>query len=157
MKIYFFLLLFLFGCSSPIEKKEVNMDVFDQISSLKTKKFDDLVKIFGKPQKIEDSYNNPEVEKMYYEKTSEHPPMHVFINKKTREVRSFTLNYWVDYDAYAFLKKRFKAYKWTETPIRSEAIDVEEDKYQVEIPELGISFEYDNQDPLRRPMWILIK
>lgn len=157
MKKYYLCLILLFSCSSPAEKKELHMDVFDQIASLKGKKTDELVKIYGEPQKVEDSYKNSNIKKIYYEKSNTHPPMHVFINKKTSDVISFTLNYWVDYDAYAYLKKRFKAYKWIETSIQSKAVDVEEDRYQVEIPDLGISFEYDNQDPLRRPMWILIK
>ena len=65
--------------------------------------------------------------------------------------------YWKDFDTYAFLKKRFSNYKWVETPIPSKSVDVVEERYRVEIAELGIKFEYDNQDPLRRPMWIFFK
>ncbi|MGE3610357.1 MAG: hypothetical protein AB7I27_12275 [Bacteriovoracaceae bacterium] len=65
--------------------------------------------------------------------------------------------YWVDFDAHAFMKKSFKNYKWIETEIPPTASDVEEDKYKVELPKLGITFEYDNQDSLRKPMWIFFK
>ena len=64
----------------------------------------------------------------------------------------------IAFDAYAYLKKRFKDYKWIETelPIRTD-LDYAEEIHRVEIPELGITFEYDNQDPLRRPLSIFFK
>ncbi len=84
-------------------------------------------------------------------------PIKVFVNKKTNSITTIALTYWVDFDAYAYLKKRFKDNKWIETSVESKAIDVIEELYKVEIPELGITFQYDNQDPLRRPMWIFFK
>ena len=84
-------------------------------------------------------------------------PINVFVNKKNLKITTIVLAYLVQFDAYAYLKKRFKNYKWIETPVPSKAVDVVEELYKVEIPELGISFQYDNQDPLRRPMWIFFK
>jgi hypothetical protein len=56
------------------------------------------------------------------------------------------------------LEKRFKNYKWIETELPARThLDYAEEIHKVEIPELGINFKYDNQDPLRRPMWIFFK
>jgi len=79
------------------------------------------------------------------------------VNKNDNKISTVALAYLVKFDAYAFLKKRFKDYKWVETPVESKAVDVIEELYRVDIPELGMTFQYDNQDPLRRPMWIFFK
>ena len=158
MKSTFFIFLFLLGCSLKNGQKEPELDVFDKIFAVKkTEKVDDLNRLFGPPQEIKDAHEDPLTEERVYDSKNDHLPLHVFIDKKSQKVRSFSLVYWVNFDAYSYLKKRFKSFKWIETPVASKYIDVEEDKFQVKIPELGMSFEYDNQDPLRRPLLIIIK
>lgn len=149
-------LIFLISCSStaPTEK---SMDIFEKIFYVRTtQNIKDLNLFFGAPKEIKEAYNEPLVAEQVFD-TKEGLPLHAFVNKQSQKVEGFVLTYWVDYDAYAYLKKRFKDYKWIETEVPSTAIDVEEDKYKVELPELGITFEYDNQDSLRRPMWIFFK
>jgi hypothetical protein len=149
----------LTSCTFSKNQEKRNLDVFDKIFEVReSQDLKTLESHFGKPQTIELSAGDPSFDDYYFPRTKESPPINVFVNRKTKEIYSIALTYWVDFDAYAFLKKRFKDYKWIETelPIRTD-LDYAEELHKVEIPELGISFEYDNQDPLRRPMWIFFK
>ena len=85
-------------------------------------------------------------------------PIKVFVNKKENKITAIALTYLVKFDAYAYLKKRFKNYKWIETalPLRTH-LDYAEELFKVEIPELGMTFQYNNEDPLRQPTWIFFK
>lgn len=141
------LLMFSFGCSSQLSHTDTSKDIFDKIihvQKIATK--NELIKTFGQPLEVrpEDDISEEYVYKDF--STS--------VSKSSGKVLGTSMPYWVNFDAYNFLKKRFKDYKWIETELPATATDVEEDKYKVELPELGITFEYDNQDPLRRPMWI---
>ncbi len=148
------ILIFLVSCSSsaPTEK---SMDIFEKIFHVrKTQNMKDLNDFFGTPKEIKDAYNEPLVAEQIFD-TKEGLPLHAFVNKKSQKVESFVLTYWVNYDAYAYLKKRLKDYKWIETELPARThLDYAEEIHKVEIPELKMTFEYDNQDPLRRPMWI---
>jgi hypothetical protein len=140
----------LFGCTTHSSNNDKSKDIFDRIIHVQNEATrDELIKSFGQPQEIKPE-NDGSLEYVYKDFSTS-------INKSSGKVLGTSMPYWVDFDAYAFLKKRFKNYKWIETEIPSTATDVEEDKYKVVLPELGISFEYDNQDPLRRPMWIFFK
>lgn len=135
------------GCSSHLSHTDSSRDIFDKIihvQKIATK--DDLIKTFGQPLEVkpEDDISEEYVYKDF--STS--------VSKSSGKVLGTSMPYWVNFDAYNFLKKRFKDYKWIETELPATTTDVEEDKYKVELPQLGITFEYDNQDPLRRPMWI---
>ena len=148
MKIFILtLLMFSFGCSSQLSHTDRSKDIFDKIIHVqKVATKDELIKTFGLPLEIrpEDDISEEYVYKDF--STS--------VSKSSGKVLGTSMPYWVNFDAYIFLKKRFKNYKWIETELPTTATDVEEDKYKVEIPELRITFEYDNQDPFRRPMWI---
>lgn len=140
----------LFGCTTQSSSSDKTKDIFDRIIHVqKEATRDELIKTFGQPQEIKPEDGN-NLEYVYKDFSTS-------INKSSGKILGTSMPYWVDFDAYAFLKKRFKNYKWIETEIPPTASDVEEDKYKVELPELGITFEYDNQDPLRRPMWIFFK
>jgi hypothetical protein len=84
-------------------------------------------------------------------------PVKVFVDRQARSIDTVALTFWVDFDAYAYLKQRFKSHQWIEKSIPSNAIDVVEELYKVDIPQLGVSFQYNDQDRLRRPMWIFFK
>jgi len=148
MKIFILtLLLFSCGCSSQLSHTDSSMDIFDKIIHVqKVATKDELIKTFGKPLEIrpEDDIS----EEYAYKDFS------TSVSKSSGKVLGTSMPYWVNFDAYNFLKKRFKNNKWIETEMPGTTSDIEEDKYKVELPELGITFEYDNQDPLRRPMWI---
>lgn len=148
-------LLIVIGCTTSPSTKQLN-DEFDKIFYLK--KVNDpkeLIPVLGKPQMIDTS--NSDTDQYYFPQKEDQKPIKVFVNKKSQKITTMALTYWVDFDAYAYLKKRLGKYKWIETPVKSKAVDVVEELYKVEIPELGMTFQYDNQDPLRRPMWIFFK
>lgn len=139
--------------SPPTQQKG---DEFDKILHLK--KLNDpkeLSAILGESYRVDTSDINSD--QYYFDKKKEQMPINVFENKKSQKITTIALTYLVSFDAYAYLKKRFKAYKWIETAVPSKAVNVVEDLYKVDIPELGMTFQYDNEDPLRRPMWIFFK
>ena len=155
MKIIVLILFMLVGCktSPPTQQKG---DEFDKILHLK--KLNDpqeLSAILGEPYRVDTSDINSD--QYYYDKKKEQMPINVFVNKKSQKITTIALTYLVNFDAYAYLKKRFKDYKWIETAVPSKAVDVVEDLYKVDIPELGMTFQYDYEDPLRRPMWFFFK
>lgn len=157
--IHFVIIALISGCTFSKTKDEKGLDVYDKILLVKkTRELKDLEIYFGKPQKIEPSSGDIDFDDYYFPKTEEHSSLNVFVNRKTQKIYSFSLSYRGNFDAYVYFKKRFKDYKWIETelPIRTN-LDYAEEIHKVEIPELGITFEYDNQDPLRRPMWIFFK
>lgn len=151
IKYFTLITAFLFlGCSSSPTPSNTG-DIFDKLIQVhKIDKVDALTKIFGQPIKILPE-EDPSLLEYQYSKFS------TSVDKKTKELVGTSMPFWKDFDAYSFLKKRFKGHEWIETPITSKSEDVVEEKFKVELPELGIRFVYDNQDPLRRPMWIFFK
>lgn len=155
MKIMILILFMLLSCKTSLPHQHQG-DEFDKIFHLKkSNNPKELIETLGEPDKIDTSDSNSD--QYFFYKKKDQMPINVFVNKKNLKITTIVLSYLVQFDAYAYLKKRFKDYKWIETPIKSKSVDVVEELYKVEIPELGITFEYDNQDPLRRPMWIFFK
>ena len=155
MKIMILIFFILLGCKTSLPPQHKS-DEFDKIFHLKkSNNSKELIDILGEPDKIDTSDSNSD--QYFFYKKKEQMPINAFVNKKKLKITTIVLAYLVQFDAYAYLKKRFKNYKWIETSVPSKAVDVVEELYKVEIPELGISFQYDNQDPLRRPMWIFFK
>ncbi len=153
MSKIFFIILFLFGCSS------LHTDERDQISRiLELKKLNDpdkITKLLGKPERVEST--DPRFDAYYIPRKGKDMPVKVFVDRQARSIDTIALTFWVDFDAYAYLKQRFKSHHWIEKSVPSSAIDVVEELYKVDIPQLGVSFQYNDQDPLRRPMWIFFK
>ena len=151
---YFFLCLTLMvlGCRTAPAVLQTQ-DEFDKILYLKkTNDPKNLTSMLGDPERVDKS--DPASDQYYFPRKQDQLPIKVFVNRRDNKITTIALTYWVGFDAYAYLKKRFKDYKWIETSVESKVVDVVEDLYKVEIPELGISFLYNNNDPLRRPMWI---
>lgn len=156
MKIIPFILFILVSCKTSLPPKQQG-DEFDKIFHLKkTNDPKHLIPTLGEPEKIDQSDSSSI--QYYFPSRKGQLPIKVFVNKKTKRITTIALTYVVEFDAYAYLKKRFKSYKWIETalPIRKN-IDYAEELYEVKIPELGITFRYNNQDPLRQPTWIFFK
>lgn len=149
------ILLILVGCKTSVPPQQIG-DEFEKIFYLKkTNDPRNLIPTLGEPERIDKSDSISD--QYYFPNKKDQMPVKVFVNKKDNKISTVALAYLVRFDAYAYLKKRFKDYKWIETSVESKAVDVIEERYKVEIPELGMIFEYDNQDPLRRPMWIFFK
>ncbi len=156
MKILILILLILIGCKSQAPSKQRG-DEFDKIFHLKkTNDPKELISTLGEPEKIDKS--NLVNDEYYFPLKKDQLPIKVFVNKKENKIAAIALTYIVKFDAYAYLKKRFKNYKWIETalPLRTH-LDYAEELFKVEIPELGITFQYNNDDPLRQPTWIFFK
>jgi hypothetical protein len=152
-------IVFLTGCTFSKDNKGKNLDIFERIFLVrKTRDLKDLEVYFGKPTEIKPSHGDASSDDYYFSKTDEHPSMDVFVDRSSKKIKSFSLTFWGNFDAYPYLKNRFKDYKWIETEllIRTD-LDYAEEIHRVEIPELGITFEFDNQDPLRRPQSIFFK
>jgi len=157
MKLILSLIFIVSSCSS-YAPTDTSKDIFDKIFHVRTtQSLQELKHLFGIPKEIKDAHNEPLVEEQIFD-TKDGLTLNVFIHKQTHKIENFVLTYWVDFDAYAYLKKRFKDFKWVETELPQRPnLDYAEEIHKVEIPDLGITFEYDNQDPLRRPMWIFFK
>ncbi|HXH76470.1 MAG TPA: hypothetical protein VNJ08_15975 [Bacteriovoracaceae bacterium] len=156
MKIITLILFILLGCKSPPPPQQKG-DEFDKIFHLKkTNDPKKLMPTLGEPEKIDTTDSSSD--QYYFYKTKDQMPIKVFVSKKDQKITTIALAYLVKFDAYAYLKKRFKNYRWVETalPLRTH-LDYAEEIFKVEIPELGMTFQYNNQDPLRRPEWIFFK
>jgi len=156
MKTIALILFIIIGCKSHLPPQQEG-DEFDKILHLKkTNDPKELIPTLGEPERIDksDLIND----QYYFPLKKDQLPIKVFVSKKKNKITTIALTYLVKFDAYAYLKKRFKDYKWIETalPLRTH-LDYAEELYKVEIPERGITFQYNSQDPLRQPMWIFFK
>lgn len=143
--------LLMVNCSAPA-KKESKKDIFEELLSLKGKTRKELISILGNPQESKIDKNQEETLTFKKDYTFD-----IFLDSKNI-VQSASLWFWQKgFDNYLFLKKRFKGYKWEEKELPPIQSDYVNEPYEVKIPELGIEFEYDNQDPQRRPMNIFFK
>ena len=148
--IFLILFLCLYSCSHG-KKTESSEDIFDKI--IKVQKIgsqESLIKTFGSPiEKIVEE--DQKLTEYKYKEFS------TSVDELNGKIVGTSMSFWVDFDAYTFLKSRFKRYSWIETELPPRKLHYAEEIRKVEIPEVGITFEYDNQDPLRRPMWIFFK
>lgn len=150
--------LLIFGCSFSEKKSPDKNDIFDIVFEIrKDPKIEHLTEVFGKPNSIKTSIYKGATHEYEYEQTEKIPSMTIFINTTTNRIISYAITLSLQIDMYEYLKNRFEGHKWIETELPSKAVDFVEEPYRVEIPDLGITFEYDNQDPLRRPIWIIVQ
>ena len=147
---FLFLSLFLFiGCSqSPVHSR----DDFDKIIAImRTKSTSDLVNSFGKPDEISNPEHDNKIQILRYKKSR----IDAYVKKSTPDrITHLTLFFWEDFDNYIYLKKRFQKFGWTEKKLPDPIGDVATDLYQVTIPDIKMSFQYDNNAPKRKVMWI---
>lgn len=151
MKIIF-AFFFLISSCAKITPLDQDTDKFNKIVDvMKTKSPEDLYQHFGKPDEISIESENPDIQILKY-KTS---LIDAYLDKQTHKLTHLTLFYWKEVDNYTSLKERFKNYKWIETQIPNNVkSDVLTDLYLVKIPEINMEFQYDNNAPKRKVMWI---
>ena len=148
-----YILFFLFvSCAlkGPLETKQ---DDFDKIISvMKTKSTVELVKHYGNPDEISESEKDKDIQ-IYRYKNSR---IDAYVDKLDRKkISHITIFFFEDFDNYAYLKKRFKDYKWLENKLQDNPkTDVATDLYIVKVPEIRMEFQYDNYAPKRKIMWI---
>ncbi len=145
--------LFILGCSHNSAYPNKQMDEFDRIISvMKTRNVDDLQKLFGPPDDHKEDEKN--IEEFSYKESAGHSTFTAYINKDDQKISRIWVFFWKDFDNYIYLKKRFKDYQWIENKLPDSKVDVLTDSYLVTVPELKMSFEYDNYAPKRKVMWI---
>lgn len=153
-----FSFLFIFGCSLSEVKSPMKKDIFDTIFEIrKDPKINRLTEIFGKPTSIKMSIYEGATHEYDYEPNEKFPSLTIFVNTKINRIISYAVTLSLEVDTYEYLKNRFKGHEWIETELPSKAVDFVEEPRRVQIPGLGITFDYDNQDPLRRPLWIFVE
>ena len=153
------LVLFLaFGCSNSKTLTPQSRDIFDIVFDLKKNPQIDRAKQFlGQPTSIELRDPQENIDDYFFEKKGDIPSMNLFVDRANGKIVSYAIVFWAQIDGYEYMRERFKGHKWIETALPSKAVHHPEDLNRVEIPDLGIIFDYDNQDPLRRPLWIFVK
>ncbi|MFZ4715379.1 MAG: hypothetical protein ACOYL6_16770 [Bacteriovoracaceae bacterium] len=149
---YLIILIFFFttlNCSLKTSPPKVN-DIFDDIFSYRGKSKTEIISILGEASKIQKNNNGEEI--LTFKKNTD--TMDIFFDSQSK-TEGVVLWYWKkEFDNYNFLKKRFQGYQWEDKelpPVQSDSVN---EPHEVKIQELGIEFEYDNQDPQRRPMTI---
>ncbi len=151
MKHLYVFFLILFSCTLKPQVDQATDDFSKILEVMKTRSISDLTKFFGEPDdrrdlKLDQSYRILEYKKQRLD-------AYVKISDENK-ISHITLFFFEDFDNYAYLKKRFKNYKWVETKLSDPLGDVATDLHQVRIPEIGMKFEYDNLAPKRKVMWI---
>lgn len=152
MKFLYICLFFFVACSlnSPLSQQQ---DDFDKIIAImKTKSTAKLFRYYGKPDEVSESEQNKNIQILRYKDSM----INAYVDKsKDDKISHLTLFYFKDFDNYTALKKRFKDYKWVETKLQDNPkSDVLTDLYLVKIPELNMEFQFDNNSPKRKVMWI---
>jgi hypothetical protein len=136
------ILTLIISCAHHEEKQ----DIMDKLIAVhKTDEIHDLKVMFGEPDEIKSDPRVPAETTWFYRRLN----FECGISKKTNKIVGTALYLSGDFAHYAYLKKRFGKYEWNEIkqiPIKT---DYANDLRRVEIPELGIVFHYDNQDPQR--------
>lgn len=158
MKTFIFLLfLSIASCSS--QPNQENLDVIDKLVLIhKTHEKKNLISLFGNPDKIKHLKDEFRDQYIYFAPNSTHPLIQTSIDTRSSKILSSVLYFSNPGDDYAYLKEKFKTHKWVETELAPPAnSDVAIEMFKVEVKELGISFEYDNQDPQRRVLWIFFE
>lgn len=154
MKLINIILFFLFtACSlnGPVANNE--QDNFDKIITImKTKSTEVLIRLYGEPDEISEPEQDKNIQIFRYKSSR----IDAYVDKSDRKKISYlTIFFFEEFDNYAYLKKRFKNYKWIENKLADDPkSDVATDLYLVKIPEIRMEFQYDNYAPKRKVMWI---
>ncbi|HXH32405.1 MAG TPA: hypothetical protein VNJ01_16510 [Bacteriovoracaceae bacterium] len=150
-----FFFLFLVASFTQAVTSKSDKDEFDKIIAImKTKSPADLRKYFGEPNEKSNEKGKSEVQILRYIE----PLIDAYLNIKENKLSHLTFFYWKDLDNYSALKTRFKNFKWIETKLHDNLkSDVLTDLYLVKVPEINMEFQYDNNAPKRKVMWILFE
>jgi hypothetical protein len=152
MRFLYLCLLFFVSCS-PNGPHSNPQDIFDKIIAImKTKSTEDLIRHYGNPDEISNPEQDRNIQILRYKDSR----IDAYVAKSNKKkISHLTIFFFEDYDNYAYLKKRFKDYRWIEKKLPDDKSGhVMTDRYLVKVPEIGMQFEYDNTAPKRKVMWI---
>lgn len=128
---------------------EQNIDLFDKILVvMKMRTVTELHQQFGSDYVIKKELDQKVL-------TNKNPLINAYLDEHGERIERLTLFYWEDFDNYIALKARFKNFNWQEKRLpREPKEDTLSENYLVTIPEIGMEFQYDNNTPYRKVMWI---
>lgn len=154
MKVFIVLMsLVLISCKSTVPLEE--QDLLSKLIYIhKNGNLKILTSTFGPASRIKKTEEPEVVEYVYDSASNRNDSFVTFVNPKEGEVITSSTLFWKSDDDYELLKKRFGNSRWIETYIPTSPHPLRE-LYKVEIPELGMSFEYDKLAP--KIMWIFFK
>lgn len=157
MKIFLSLLIVIFGCTSKLSIE--NHDIIDKLILVhQNREEDKLLSLLGQPNQTNFLKDENRKQYVYFRLGTARISVQTSIDLKTKKIIGSVLHFENEGDDYAYLKEKFKKYQWIETELPSpKGIDVAMEPRKVEIKNLGISFEFDNQDPYRRVLWIFFE
>jgi hypothetical protein len=136
------ILTLIISCAHHEEKR----DTIDKLIAVhKSDEIQELKMMFGEPDEIKSDPRIPTETTWFYRRLN----FECGISTKTNKIVGTALYFSGDFDHYAYLNKRFGKYEWNEIKQPPIQADYANDPRKVEIPELGIVFHYDNQDPQR--------
>ena len=143
MKIIAFAILALVISCAHHEEKQ---DTIDKLITVhKTDEIKDLKAMFGEPDEIKSDPRVPTETTWFYRKFN----FECGISTKNNKIVGTSYYFSGNFDHYAYLRKRYSKYTWNEIKQMPIQADYANDPRKVEIPELGIVFHYDNQNPQR--------
>ena len=148
-----YLCLLLFAACSLSVPQSSSLDNFDKIIAImKTKATAELIRHYGEPDEISEPEQDNNIRVFRYKDSR----IDAYIEKSNKKkISHLTIFFFEDFDNYAYLKKRFKNYKWIEKKLPDNPrSDVATDLYLVKLPEIGMEFQYDLHAPKRKVMWI---
>jgi hypothetical protein len=131
----------------------IEHDDFDKIIEImKTKSVTALKNQYGTPDEIK----VPEQDLAFKIWTYKNERIDAYIKSSDeKRISHMTLFFFENFDNYSYLKKRFKNFSWIETKLPDDKSGhVMTDRYQVRVPEINMTFEYDQLSPKRKVMWI---
>ena len=148
MKIILALLCFcVAACKAP--GPIAATDIIDTLILVhRSSELSDLLKVLGTPVKVE-SMEDPSLKRYVFE--SDQSVVEALVDVSAKRVMTSSTMFWKSDDDYALLRRRFAGHAWVEEFVPTSPHPIQE-LYQVRIPDLGISFEYDKLAP--KIMWI---
>lgn len=154
MKILIVLMSFVLIACKSIPPSEKNDVLSNLIKINRSGKLETLESIYGPPDKIEKTDEAGTLKYTYSGVSDSKESFIAFVDTQKGKVISSVTMFWKSDDDYELLKKRFGNYRWEETYIPTSTHPLRE-LYNVEISELGMTFEYDKLAP--KIMWIFFK
>jgi hypothetical protein len=137
--------LFLYACTIPVGNNKTD-ELTEIINAHKSGDLKNFLGIFGPPASIQSTDDKDNLIYVY-------PHFETLVNPTKNVIITTSTFFWKSDDDYAYLKKKFGQYHWIEKSIPTSTHAISE-VYSVEIPEIGVSFEYDRYAP--KVTWIFI-
>jgi len=146
MKALLMFLIFIgCACTAP-DVDKTSDELFELIKAHQSGDLKMFMNKFGQPMRIQQTDEKNELKYTY-------PHFETLVNPTKNEIITTSTFFWKSNDDYAYLKRMFGQHEWIEKPLPTSSHEISE-VYSVEIPEIGVSFEYDRYAP--KITWILI-